>query len=186
MSRFDATQLELNGLFLIKLNQLKDSRGYFERLFCAEEFSKLGWLKNISQVNHTFTSKTGTIRGMHFQMPPYAEMKLIQCVRGEIFDVVVDLRSNSPTFLKAHYQYLSADSGTCLLIPEGFAHGFQTLTDNVELIYLHSEAYRPEAEAGIHFKDKRLGIDWPLQMTNMSDRDAAHPALERDFQGIFL
>ncbi len=184
MSRFEATQLELEGLFLMKPTRFLDERGFFERLFCAQELSEFGWVKNISQINHSFTKQKGTIRGLHFQMPPYAEMKLIQCIRGEIFDVVVDLRASSPTFLKSHCEILSSQDGASLIIPEGFAHGFQALTDEVELIYFHSEPYVANSESGIHVNDPSLAINWPLPITNISTRDAEHPSLGIDFKGL--
>ena len=149
MSRFILTDLPLHGLKLVERQRLGDARGFLSRLFCAEELAIAGWIKPVAQVNHTFTARRGTVRGMHFQRPPHAEMKLVSCIRGEVWDVAVDVRAGSPTFMRWHAERLSADNGRALLIPEGFAHGFQTLTDGVELLYCHSAAYAAEAEAGL-------------------------------------
>ena len=186
MSSFNITDLPLDGLKLINRKQLGDQRGFLSRLFCAEELAMVGWIKSIAQINHTYTAKKGTIRGMHFQTPPNSEMKLISCLRGEIFDVAVDVRSYSETFLHWHGEYLSADNRKALLIPEGFAHGFQTMTDDVELVYCHSAAYCPESEAGLHPFDLRLGISWALPITELSERDKHHPLITTNFKGVIL
>lgn len=186
MSSFNITDLPLDGLKLINRKQLGDQRGFLTRLFCAEELAMVGWTKSIAQINHTYTAKKGTIRGMHFQTPPNSEMKLISCLRGEIFDVAVDVRSYSETFLHWHGEYLSADNRKALLIPEGFAHGFQTITDDVELVYCHSAAYCPESEAGLHPFDLRLGISWALPITELSERDKHHPLITTNFKGVIL
>ena len=136
MNRLICTDLPMSGLALIERQRLGDSRGFLSRLFCAEELNKTGWKKPIAQINHTLTSQCGTVRGMHFQHPPYAEMKLVTCIRGQVWDVVVDLREDSPTFLHWHAEILSRENNRALLIPEGFAHGFQTLVDDVELLYM--------------------------------------------------
>lgn len=184
MSRFTVTDLPLAGLKRVERQRLGDSRGFLSRLFCAEELAEAGWIKPIAQINHTYTARQGTVRGMHFQRPPHAEMKLVSCIRGEVWDVAVDLRAGSPTFLQWHSERLSAENGCALLIPEGFAHGFQTLTDDVELLYCHSEAYAAEAEGGLNPADPRLGINWPLAITEVSARDAGHPPITSDFEGI--
>lgn len=186
MSRFNVTDLPLAGLKLIERQRLGDSRGCLSRVFCAEELAAAGWLKPIAQVNHTFTEKIGTVRGMHFQYPPFSEMKLVSCIRGEVFDVAVDLRVGSPTFLCWHMERLSADNRRALLLPEGFAHGFQTLTNDVELLYCHSAAYNPASDAGLRPNDVHLGIDWPLDITEISARDADHPPIDEDFEGVQL
>lgn len=163
---------------------LGDSRGYFTRLFCAEELTVVGWTKPIAQINHTYTAKKGTVRGMHYQRSPHAEMKLVSCIRGKLLDVVVDLRNDSDTYLQHHVELLSAENGKALLIPEGFAHGFQSLTDEVELIYCHSMFYNAEAEAGISPSDKKLSIKWPLPITEISTRDQNHPLIDEYFEGL--
>jgi len=130
------------------------------------------------------TARKGTVRGMHFQRPPHAEMKLVSCVRGEVFDVAVDLRRGSPTFLRWHAERLSADNNRALLIPQGFAHGFQALTDDAELIYCHSAAYDAASEGGLNPRDPRLAIAWPLPITELSARDAQAAMLDAAFTGM--
>ncbi|WP_349573386.1 dTDP-4-dehydrorhamnose 3,5-epimerase family protein [Azotobacter salinestris] len=186
MSRFSLSALPLAGLMVVERHPLSDSRGFLARLFCAEELTAAGWNQPIVQINHTYTAKSGTVRGLHFQRPPHAEMKLLSCLHGEVWDVVVDLRADSPTFLQWHAERLSAANGRALLIPEGFAHGFQALSDDVELLYCHSAAYAAEAEAGLHPLDPWLDIRWPLETVQMSPRDASHPLIESGFEGVCL
>lgn len=184
MSRFTITDLPMAGLKRVQRQRLGDSRGFLARLFCADELAAAGWTQPIVQINHTFTAKQGTVRGMHFQRPPNAEMKLVSCIRGEVWDVAVDLRVGSPTFLHWHAERLSAENGCALLIPEGFAHGFQALTDDVELLYCHSAAYAAQAEGGLNPNDPRLGIAWPLAIAELSARDAGHALITADFEGV--
>lgn len=186
MSRFAIIDLPLLGLKRVERRRLGDSRGFLSRLFCAEEIAFAGWHKPIAQVNHTFTAKSGTVRGMHFQRSPHTEMKLVNCIHGEVWDVAVDLRSGSVTFLHWHAERLSADNGYAMLIPEGFAHGFQALSDNVELLYCHSAAYVTAAEAGLNPRDPKLAIHWPLPITELSLRDSQHPMLDERFTGLML
>lgn len=186
MSRFTVTDLPLNGIKLVERQRLGDNRGFLSRLFCSDELAAAGWVRPIAQINHTYTAVRGTVRGMHFQHPPYAEMKLVNCIRGEVWDVAVDMRTSSPTFLRWHAERLSSDNCLALLIPEGFAHGFQALTDDVELLYCHSTAYIPDAESGLNPMDTRLAIAWPLQVTELSRRDASHPLIETGFEGVRL
>lgn len=186
MNRFSVSQLPLLGLNLIERQRLGDNRGFLSRIFCAEELASAGWHKPVEQINHTFTANRGAVRGMHFQQPPHAEMKLVSCIHGEVWDVAVDVRADSPTFLHWHAERLSADDGQALLIPEGFAHGFQTLTDNVELLYCHSSVYNANAETGLNPQDARLAITWPLPISRLSTRDASHPLIESEFQGVRL
>lgn len=174
----------MQGLFRVQRQRMGDARGFLSRLFCADELRNAGWHKPVAQINHTYTARRGTVRGMHFQHPPHAEMKLVSCVRGEVWDVAVDLRAGSPTFLHWHAERLAAENGSALLIPEGFAHGFQALTDDAELIYCHSMAYAPQAEGGLNPRDSRLGIGWPLEITEISARDAAHSLLGPQFKGL--
>lgn len=186
MSRFTIDSLPLEGLKSITRQRLGDQRGFLSRLFCAEELAQAGWVKPIVQINHTMTASRGTVRGMHFQRPPHAEIKFVSCLRGQVFDVAVDLRHNSPTFLHWHAELLSADNHKTLVIPEGFAHGFQTLTDDCEMLYLHTAFYQPGAERGLSAQDSRLAIQWPLPVSGLSPRDAAHPILDDDFIGVDL
>jgi dTDP-4-dehydrorhamnose 3,5-epimerase len=186
VSRFSVTDLPLHGLKLVGHQRLGDSRGFLSRLFCAEELAAAGWHQPIAQINQTVTQKQGTVRGMHYQRPPHSEMKLVSCLQGVIWDVAVDLRAGSPTFLQWHALELSATNHRALLIPEGFAHGFQTLVDNCELIYMHTKAYAPSAEAGLNPQDPMLAITWPLAIAELSVRDAQHPMLDNLFQGVTL
>lgn len=184
MSRFTVTDLPLAGLKLVERQNLGDSRGFLSRMFCAEELASAGWAKPVAQINLTMTARQGTVRGMHFQHPPHAEMKLVNCLRGAVFDVAVDLRRESPTFLKWHAQELSAENRRSLLIPEGFAHGFQALTDDCELLYFHSMPYASGSEAALNALDPALGIAWPLKITEMSERDRGHSTLTSQFTGL--
>jgi dTDP-4-dehydrorhamnose 3,5-epimerase len=153
-------------------------------MFCADDLALAGWCKPVAQINHTFTAKRGTIRGLHYQKHPHVEMKLVSCLRGIVWDVAIDLRAGSPTFLHWHAQELSAENCKALLIPEGFAHGFQALTDDVDLLYCHSAAYNAQSEVGLHPMDHALEIQWPLDVTEISQRDANHPPITREFAGL--
>jgi dTDP-4-dehydrorhamnose 3,5-epimerase len=184
--RFDVLDTPLQGVKLLQRKPIGDGRGYLERLFCAEELQALIPGKSIAQINHTLTARRGAVRGMHFQHPPHAETKFVSCLRGEVFDVAVDLRRASPTFLRWHGENLSADSHKTLLIPEGFAHGLQTLTDDCEMLYFHTAAYQPEAEGGLNAQDPLLAIRWPGAITELSPRDASHAMLTRDFSGMTI
>ena len=172
------------GLYLVDRPMHDDSRGFLSRLFCSEALLEAGWRKPVAQINHSFTAIAGTLRGLHFQRSPHAEMKLVSCFHGEVWDVAVDLRQGSPTFLRWHAELLSADNRRALIIPEGCAHGFQTLQDGTELLYCHSAAYCPSAEAGVRYDDPALGIQWPLPVQNLSSRDAVHPLIPADFTGF--
>jgi len=186
VSRFEIIPLPLEGLKKITRQNFGDHRGFFSRIFCAEELSAAGWHKPVSQINHTRTQKQGSVRGMHFQFPPYAEAKLVTCVRGEVWDVAIDLRKNSSTFLQWHAERLSLENSTALLIPEGFAHGFQTLTADAELLYCHSAPYTPSAESGLNPRDPKLAITWPLAITEISGKDGNHPMLNTKYQGLVI
>lgn len=186
MRRLNAVALDLPGLFRIERQRLGDARGSLSRLFCAEELAEQGWGGPIAQINHTHTRAPGTVRGLHFQHPPHAEMKLVSCLRGEVWDVALDLRASSPTFLQWRAARLSAENGHALLIPAGFAHGFQALSDDIEMLYCHSVAYQPGAEGGLHPQDPALAIAWPLPVAQLSERDASHPAITPAFQGLHL
>jgi len=155
-------------------------------MFCAEELCAAGWNWPISQINHALTKVVGTIRGMHFQYPPKAEAKLVSCLRGVVWDVAVDLRRGSPTFLRWHAEELSAANRRALLIPPGFGHGFQSLESDCELLYLHSEPYDPTLEGALNPRDPALGITWPLAVTVMSDKDAQRSMISPDFEGVSL
>lgn len=183
-SRFDISETRLPGLRVLQRKPIGDSRGYFERLFCVDELVSLIQARQIVQINHTLTKHCGTVRGLHFQHPPHAELKFVSCLRGEVFDVAVDLRHDSPTFLQWHAEILSEDSHKTLVIPEGFAHGFQTLTDDCEMLYFHTAAYNAEAEDGLNALDPRLSVEWPLPVHGASSRDAAYPFIDDKFSGV--
>jgi dTDP-4-dehydrorhamnose 3,5-epimerase len=186
MGRFDFIPTPLEGLLTVRRKPLGDKRGFFSRFYCADEFRPMGWNRPIAQINHTFTKRRGAVRGLHFQYPPKAEAKLVSCLRGEVFDVAVDLRKGSHTFLRWHGEVLSAVNHKSLLIPEGFAHGFQALTDDCELLYLHTEFYSPDFEGALHTADPRLAIAWPLAVTELSERDRGHSMLEDSYEGLIL
>ncbi len=183
-ARFDLHATPLADLRVLQRKPLGDSRGYLERLFCLEELADILAGRHIVQINHTLTASRGTLRGMHFQRPPHAETKFVSCLRGEVFDVAVDLRRDSPTFLHWHGEILGADNHRTLVIPEGFAHGFQTLCDDCEMLYFHTAAYHAKAESGVNAQDPLLAIKWPLEITTLSDRDLAHPRLAAEFTGL--
>lgn len=174
----------LRGLFVVERAMRADERGSLSRLFSAAELVEAGWVKPVAQINQSATRAAGTVRGLHFQRAPHAEMKLVSCLHGAVWDVAVDLRAGSPTLGRWHAEELSADNRRAMLIPEGFAHGFQSLTDHVELVYCHSAAYAAEAEAGLHPLDSALAIAWPLPIAMMSQRDANHPDLPQGFEGF--
>lgn len=186
MSRFDFILTPLPGLKLVRRKAIEDHRGFLSRLYCAEEFAEAGINETIAQINHTLTRTKGAVRGLHFQYPPHGETKLVSCLKGEIWDVAVDLRRDSLTFLQWHGEILSAANRKSFLIPEGYAHGFQALTENCELIYLHTVAYHPEAEGALNVADPRLNIAWPLPIDDLSERDRNHPFISQEYQGIAL
>ena len=186
MNRFAVTETKLAGLRCVQRQPLGDARGFLVRLFCADELRDAGWVWPVAQVNHTLTRHAGTVRGLHFQRAPHAEAKLVSCLRGEVWDVAVDLRRGSPTFLGWHAQHLSSGNGMALLIPPGCAHGFQTLSDEVEMLYVHSAAHEAGAEGGLHPLDPTLALPWPLPVGLLSARDDAHPKLTDEFNGVKL
>jgi len=184
MSNFEIIDTALPGLKLMQRKTRNDERGFFSRFYCAEELSEVEFDGPISQINHTLTKVKGTVRGMHYQKPPYSEIKIVSCIKGKVFDVAVDLRKGSPTFLHWHAEVLSAENLKSLLIPKGFAHGFQALTDECELIYLHSHPYVKESEGGLSANDTKLGIVWPLVINELSERDRKQPMIKEDFKGL--
>lgn len=186
MGRFDFYVTVLPGLQLVQRKPMQDARGFFARFYCADEFRAAGVDKPMVQMNHTLTTHQGAVRGLHFQHSPYAEIKLVSCIAGAVFDVAVDLRAGSPTFLRWHGEVLSAENQRSLLIPEGFAHGFQALTADCELLYLHSATYQPGSEGAVNIIDPSVAIQWPLPVADLSARDRAHPYLEPDYSGIRL
>ena len=176
----------LTGLYIVETSSFSDQRGSFTRLFCEHELSAVLGERRIVQINQSVTAKIGSVRGMHFQYPPAAEMKLIRCLKGRVFDVAVDLRTNSPTFLRWFAMELSGENKKMMVIPEGFAHGFQTLEENSEMLYLHTCFYQPDAESGVRFDDPALRIEWPLPPKDVSARDSGHKFISKNFEGIKL
>ena len=174
----------LSGLFTVAHEPFADNRGLFERFFCAGELAAILGQRQIVAINHSRTTTVGAVRGLHYQRPPQAEMKLVRCLQGSVFDVAVDIRAGSPTFLQHHGVVLSGQNGRMLVIPEGFAHGFQVLEPNSELLYLHTAAYVPEAEGGLACDDPALAVPWPLAVADLSRRDREHPPIGPDFTGI--
>jgi dTDP-4-dehydrorhamnose 3,5-epimerase len=174
----------IDGVVLVTSSSRVDQRGSFARFYCERELSGLLGSRRIVQINQSCTAAIGAIRGLHFQHPPQAEMKMVRCIRGRVWDVAVDLRTNSPTFLRWYASELTPATATMLVIPEGCAHGFQALEEESELLYLHTAFYTPDAEDGLRHDDPRLGIDWPLPATDLSQRDANHPLIALDFHGI--
>jgi dTDP-4-dehydrorhamnose 3,5-epimerase len=176
----------LEGLYVIKHHVHSDDRGGFSRTFCKNEFNSIRFNKEFVQFNHSFNLKKGTLRGMHFQNMPFCEYKLIRCIEGSVFDVAVDIRKNSPTFLKHFSIELSSSNFFSILIPEGFAHGFQTLQDNTSLIYHHTQFFNNKSDAGLLYNDNALSINWPLPVINLSDKDKSYKNIDYNFKGIEL
>ena len=172
---FDTTPLD--GVYLIRPQRHHDERGFFARTFCEQEFTEQNSHTKFVQCSVSFTAKRGSIRGMHLQRPPHEEVKLVRCAQGRAQDVVVDLRPNSPNFGRWESFDLSADNGDAVLIPAGFAHGFQTLKDNTELFYMISAPYTPEAASGVRYDDPKIGIEWALPVTMVSEKDRSWPLL---------
>lgn len=183
-ARFDIRATPIAGLVVLERKPLGDSRGRLERMFCAEELAPHLGSARFVQSNLTVTAARGTVRGMHLQAPPHAEDKIVTCLRGRVWDVAVDVREGSPTFLRWHAEVLDGDGHRSLLIPRGFAHGFQTLTDDCTLLYFHSAPHAPEAEVGLDALDPRLAIAWPEPVAVRSQRDSAHPPIPTSFRGV--
>ncbi|HEV3136442.1 MAG TPA: dTDP-4-dehydrorhamnose 3,5-epimerase [Pirellulales bacterium] len=173
------TETPLAGAFVVAIEQHRDDRGFFGRSFCVDEFQGAGIPMTIAQCNVSFNHRRGTLRGMHFQIPPNAEAKLVRCTRGAIYDVIVDLRPKSPTYTRHFGVELTAANHRSLYVPPGFAHGFQTLEDDAEVFYQMSEAYSPAHARGLRWNDPALGIQWPLAATVISKKDETYD----DFAG---
>lgn len=167
----------LAGAYVVEIEPREDERGFFARSFCQEEFEKLGLNPCIAQTNVSYNKRRGTLRGMHYQAAPHAEAKLVRCTQGAMWDAIIDLRPDSPSFKRWHAVELSAANRRALYVPEGFAQGFQTLADETEVLYLMSQFYRPDAARGVRWDDPALAIDWPVADPQMSDRDRSLPFL---------
>lgn len=184
LDKFKYTKTKFKDLLILERNSFIDTRGSFLRIFNKKKFKRLGFNYEIDSINYSVVKKKGTIKGLHFQTPPHAEAKIVTCLKGSIYDVCVDLRKDSKTFLKCHYEILTQKNKKSLMIPKGFAHGFQTLEHNCELLYLHSNSYRKTSESGINFKDKVLSINWPLKVSIISKRDMCHRKISKNFKGL--
>jgi dTDP-4-dehydrorhamnose 3,5-epimerase len=176
----------LQGAYVVEPEPFRDERGFFARTFCKQEFARIDHTREFVQFNHSMTYLKGTLRGMHYQVPPSAEIKLIRCIRGKVFDVIIDIRKNSKTFLTYFSVILSEDNMKMVYVPEGFAHGFQTLEDNSQMIYHHTEFYTPRNERGLNYKDPAMAIKWPLDPINVTTKDQEYPVIDTNFKGIEL
>jgi dTDP-4-dehydrorhamnose 3,5-epimerase len=180
------TKLLLKDAALIESEPFVDSRGLFARFYCKQELNDVCNGREIVSINFSKTIKKGTIRGLHFQYHPHCEIKFARCIRGSVYDVIVDIRKDSATFLQWIGIELSTDNMKMVEIPEGFAHGFQTLEDNVEMLYLHTAHYAPGFEDGIHYRDPALNITWPLEVIDISEKDQSHKFINSNFHGVKL
>lgn len=184
MAYLSFQETPLAGLKVVQRAPIEDPRGFFSRLFCREEMRNAGLDMAVVQVNHSLSRKIGTVRGLHFQFPPHMESKFVSCIRGAVFDVAVDIRQGSPTFLQWHGEVLSASNKRSLCVPEGFAHGFQALEPDSEILYLVSASYHPQAEGALNPHDPAVAIRWPLETTEISDKDRNRPHLTAAFVGV--
>jgi dTDP-4-dehydrorhamnose 3,5-epimerase len=171
----------LKGAFVIELEKRGDERGFFARAFCKNEFNANGLNNEIVQINNSLSKDKGTLRGMHYQLSPKSEDKIVRCIKGSLFDVIIDLRSDSVTFKKWFGTELNAENRNMLIVPKGFAHGFITLEENTEAFYLVTEYYSPEHERGIRYNDPAFGIKWPIEPVVISDKDKNHPDFNPDY-----
>jgi len=171
-------KLKLDGAFLIKPTKFDDERGFFSRIFCVNELSEINLDTKISQINNSFSKKKRTLRGMHVQIPPNSETKIVRCIKGEVYDVIIDLRQSSTSFGKWEAVTLSENNRYSVYIPKGFGHGFMTLKDNTEMIYSSSEFYTPEKEVVINWADSFLSIDWPFTPNVLSLKDSSAPFIK--------
>lgn len=171
---------------MIDLEKRGDDRGFFARAFCAKEFGAAGLRSAFVQINNSLSAKKGTLRGLHYQLPQSGEVKVVRCIRGSLYDVILDLRPDSATFGKWFGAELSADNRRMMYVPKGFAHAFITLEDTTEALYLVDEFYSPECERGIRFDDPQFGIEWPLSPAELSAKDASWPAFDAELHGVDL
>lgn len=183
-ARFEAHATPLAGLTVLERQPVGDERGRLERMFCAAELAPFLANAGVAQSNLTWTAARGTVRGMHLQAPPSAEDKLVACLRGRVWDVAVDVREGSPTFLRWHAEVLEGGGHRSMLIPKGFAHGFQSLTDDCTMLYFHTAPHNPAAEIGLDALDPRLAIAWPEPVACRSARDLSHPPIGAGFRGV--
>jgi dTDP-4-dehydrorhamnose 3,5-epimerase len=177
-------QTPLEGAYVIELERRGDDRGFLARFFCENEFAAAGLETRFVQINNSLTAAKGTLRGLHYQLPPAAEVKVVRAIKGALWDVIVDLRADSPTYLKWYGSELNESNRLMMYVPRGFGHGFVTLTDHVEALYLDSAFYSPEAERGLRWNDPAVAIDWRAEPQSMSDKDRMWPDLDPKFHGV--
>ena len=177
-------ETSLKGSYVLTFEPIEDQRGWLARTYCKNEFLAIGHTKEWVQMNHSFTKQKATVRGMHYQRSPYGEIKLVRCIAGSVYDVIIDLRADSASYLQYFGIELSAVNKKMIYIPEGFAHGFQALSNDAELLYNHSQFYLPGVEAGVKYNDPAINIKWPLELTNISERDNSHPFIDANFKGL--
>ena len=180
------TETNIHGAWVLENSAFQDNRGAFSRLFCSRELQEVMGSRTVVQINHSMTHSVGAVRGLHFQYPPHAEMKIVHCLKGRVFDVAVDLRQGSPTFLKWTAVELTPESHLAFVIPEGCAHGFQVLEEGSQLLYLHTAFYTPDLEGAVRFDDPKIAVDWPLPTTDLSVKDLSHPYLLDNFKGLVI
>jgi dTDP-4-dehydrorhamnose 3,5-epimerase len=184
MNKLTIATVDIDGIKVLNSNSIIDDRGYFGRLFCQKELQQITNSKNIVQINQSITNNSGVIRGMHYQKKPALEGKFVTCLKGKIFDVAIDIRKDSKSLFNYHAEILSEENKKILYIPEGFAHGFQTIKSNCEVLYFHTEYYSQENESGINSMDPSIGINWPNNVSFRSERDLTFPFLDSSFKGI--
>lgn len=184
MNRFNFTKTFLEGVFIVEPKPICDERGYFERYFCAQDFKEIGIHKPIVQINHSKTIGKGAVRGIHYQIPPFCETKIVRCLKGAIYDVAVDLRADSPTFLQYFGTELNEENGKYLAIPNGVGHAFQTLSDETEILYLVTEYFNAEADRTLNALDSTINIKWQLEIGIMSQKDKNAPCVDQNFKGL--
>ncbi len=177
MGKLIIKPLHLNGAAVITTNPFEDHRGSFNRFFCSDELRELLGGEQIEAVNYSTTNQVGAIRGLHFQAAPFEEIKMVRCLKGKVFDVMVDVREDSPTYLQWHSEILTAEKENMMFIPKGFAHGFQVLEEKSELLYFHTAQYSHDSECALNYKDPKINIKWPLKVTDISSRDESHKYL---------
>jgi len=176
----------IEGVYVAQLSPFTDERGSFVRMFCEEEFKTIGLDKGIVQVNHSVNSNKGTFRGFHYQKPPFSETKIIRCIRGEVLDMVIDIRKKSPTFLKSFAINLSSENNKMIVVPDGMAHGFITLDDNTELVYFHTAFYKPGCEGAIRYDDPALDVKLPFKPIVISEKDKSYPLIDINNFGLVI
>ena len=174
-------ETSLKGAYTIELEKKGDERGFFARFFCKDEFARHGLNNEVMQINNSLSTNKGTLRGMHYQLPPYQEDKIVRCLHGSLYDVIIDLRQESPTFGQWYGAELTSDNRTMMYVPKGFAHGLVTLEPNTEILYLVTQFYAPEFERGIRWNDPNFNIQWPVEPVEISDKDRNHPDFNLEY-----